>query len=192
MPSVGEKPVKRNAQWDRSRLWSPQRSTVVYVGEVAIGLSIIEMCENVQMRYVRGKYIRESEYVEPKKARDYVDQSWTTTRELPTGRYRIVAYSTNYLVDHSVSWQDAPGKSLSINDVVTGLQPFADEFLVKLEVAKKQEEIRRREWEEAQERQRKEEDRMRIEQSIRDSRDSLAKVMQDWSYHLNVEEFSRM
>jgi len=189
MPSVGEKPIKRNEQWDRSRLWSPQRSTVVYIGEVAIGLSIIEMSENVLMRYVRGKYIRDSEYVEPKKTRDYVDHTWTTTQELPTGRYRIIAYSTAYLVDYSVSWQDAPGKRFSIKDVVNGLQPFADEFLLKLEVAKKQEEIRRREWEEAQERQRKEEDRRRIEQSIRDSRDSLTKVMQDWNYNLSVAEF---
>ena len=36
-------------------LWSPLRCTVVYVGTVAIGLTIVEMSEEVEVRYVNGK-----------------------------------------------------------------------------------------------------------------------------------------
>ena len=188
-PNVHEKPAKRNEQWECSRFWSPQRSTVVYFGEVAIGLSIIEMTESVLMRYVRGKYIRESEYVEPKRTRGYTEHTWTTTNELPTGRYRIMAYSTERLVDYSMSWQDTPDKRLNMKNIINSLQPFVDELLVRLEEARKQEEMRQLKWEDEQERRRKEEDSRRIEQSIRDSRDGLAKVMQDWAYTLSVEEF---
>ena len=42
-------------------LWSPYRPTVVYVGTVAIGLSIIEMSEPVLMRYVNGNYVRDAD-----------------------------------------------------------------------------------------------------------------------------------
>jgi len=59
---------------------------------VAIGLAIVEMSENVMLRYVSGKYVRESEYVPPR-GRYHVDNSRTTTRDLPSGRMRIVAYS---------------------------------------------------------------------------------------------------
>ena len=188
-PNVHENHTKRNGQWESSRFWNPQRLTVVYFGEVAIGLSIIEMTESVLMRYVRGKYIRESEYLEPKQTRSHIDHTWTTTKELPTGRYRIVAYSPDRLVDYSMSWQDTPDKRLNTKNIINNLQPFVDEFLARLEEARKQEEIRQRKWEEEQERRRKEEDSRRIEQSIRDSRDGLAKVMQDWAYTLSVEEF---
>jgi len=46
---------KLRERWQRG-LWSPARPTVVYVGTLPIGLSIVEMSENVTMRYVNGKY----------------------------------------------------------------------------------------------------------------------------------------
>ena len=54
---------------DTANLWSPWRCTVVYIGTVAFGLSIIEMSEEVEVRYVNGEYVRESEYVAPKRRR---------------------------------------------------------------------------------------------------------------------------
>ena len=49
-----------------NNLWSPYRCTVTYLGTVAIGLTIVEMSEEVEARYVNGKYVREAEYVAPK------------------------------------------------------------------------------------------------------------------------------
>ena len=62
-----------------------KRPTVVYIGTIAIGLSVVEMSEDVLMRYVsNGKYMRDAHYVPPK-SRRYIDHSWTTTREMPAG-----------------------------------------------------------------------------------------------------------
>src|SRR5262249_51687124 len=58
-------------------LWSPYRPTVVYIGTLAFGLTIVETSEEVLLRYVNGKYIRESDYSPPK--RYAIDHSWTTT-----------------------------------------------------------------------------------------------------------------
>jgi hypothetical protein len=41
-----------------SRLWSPGRVTIVYVGTVAIGLTIVELSEQAEARYVKGEYLR--------------------------------------------------------------------------------------------------------------------------------------
>jgi hypothetical protein len=66
--------------WQHNGLWSPFRPTVVYVGTVAIGLAVVEMSETVTLRYLAGKYIRETDYVAPR-GRYAVDHSWTTTRD---------------------------------------------------------------------------------------------------------------
>jgi hypothetical protein len=75
------------------RLWAPQRPTVVYVRSVAFGLAIIEMSEKVELRYVNGKYIRESDYKPPKAPARYLGHSWTTTKDIPCGRLRLVVYA---------------------------------------------------------------------------------------------------
>ena len=52
--------------WERSGLWSPYGPTVVYVGTVAIGLAIVETSETVTLRYLAGKYVRETDYLPPR------------------------------------------------------------------------------------------------------------------------------
>ena len=70
---------------------APYRPTVVYVGSVAIGLALVEMSEEVLLRYVRGKYIRDADYIPPKPSRLAADHTWTTSRALPSGRLRLVS-----------------------------------------------------------------------------------------------------
>lgn len=176
--------------WQHSGLWSPYRPTVVYVGTVAIGLAIIEMSENVTQRYVNGKYIRESDYVPPR-SRYHVDHSWTTTRDLPSGRLRIVAYSPYGRVDWSMQWQETKSASLrsQIRTIVAAIEAAVPGLVVKLEEADRQAEIRRREWLEAEERRRREEDRRRTEQSVADSKTELQQVIERWSEVMSVERF---
>ena len=52
-----------------NNLWSPQCCTIVYIGTVAIGLTIIELSENVESRYVNGEYVRLSDYVPKRRDR---------------------------------------------------------------------------------------------------------------------------
>ena len=69
-----------------NNLWSPARCTVVYIGSVAIGLTILEMSEEVVARYINGEYIRESDYVPPKRNRYALDRmTWTTNKAFPSG-----------------------------------------------------------------------------------------------------------
>lgn len=82
-----EVPAKQKDRYDRSTPWSPQRPTVVYVGDVAIWLSIVEMSEEVVVRYVSGQYVRERDYGPPGAVRGYPGHTWTTDlsiRKSPT------------------------------------------------------------------------------------------------------------
>jgi hypothetical protein len=84
---------RRNPLYDCDHLWSPQRPTAVYAGSVAFGLAIIEMSESIVLRYVNGKYIRESDYKLAKAASRHNDYGWTTTTDIPCGRLRLVVYA---------------------------------------------------------------------------------------------------
>jgi len=191
--TIDEREVRDTARgrYHHSGLWSPHRPTVVYVGSVAIGLAIVEMSENVLLRYVGGKYVREADYRSPKPSRYAVDHSWTTTRELPSRRLRIIAYSPHYRVDWSTEWQDTRKTTLrgSIKTIVKAVEDAAIELVEKLDEAERKAEIERQEWLAAEERRRKADDRRCVEQSVRDSRDHLGQIIQQWSSVMNIEHF---
>jgi hypothetical protein len=185
-----EKPAKPRERWHYPGLWSPWRPTVVYVGTVAIGIAVIEMSEEVLLRYVRGNYIRESEY-QPPRNRYQPDHSWTTTRELPSGRMRIIVYSPYAQVSWSEQWQETRSKSLrgEIRTIVKAIEAAAPALVVKLEKAARQAEIRHQEWLVQQERWKREEDRRRVEQSITESKTDLRQVIERWSDVVSIERF---
>ncbi len=185
-----EEPSKKTSHYHYG-LWSPQRPTVVYIGSVAIGLAIIEMSENVLVRYVRGKYIREADYIPPKNSRHYVDHTWTTTKDLPCGRLRLVAYCPYGRVDWSTTWDETKRSSLnsSLKAIVSAIEDAASDLVPKLEEAERQAEIAHQRWLEDQERRRKAEDRRQVEKSIRDSQEHLGKIIQQWSSVVGIERF---
>jgi hypothetical protein len=180
--------TKPRDHWQYSGLWSPHRPTVVYVGTVAIGISIVEMSENVTLQYLNGKYIRESEYV-PSRGRYSVDHSWTTARDLPSGRMRIVAYSPYHRVNCSTQWQEAKSASLrgQIRTIVESVEVMAPELVAKLEEADRQAATRHQQWLAEEERRRREEDRKRVEVSIADSKVELRQVIERWSDVMSIE-----
>ena len=186
-----EEPKKRQSYYDHRRLWSPRRPTVVYVGTVAIGLAVIEMSESVLLRNVKGKYIRDADYIPPKATRPYGDHTWTTTEDLPCGRLRLVAYSPYWLVSWSQTWQESKKSSLKreLTVIVKAIEAAAGELVAKLEEAARQAEIRRLERLAEDERRRQEEDRRQVQESIKESRDQLAAIIRAWGEVMNVERF---
>lgn len=191
--SIDEREVPGAARdrYHSSGLWSPYRPTVVYLGSVAIGLAIVEMSEAVTLRYVHGKYVREADYRPPRLSRYAVDHSWTTTRELPSGRFRIIAYSPYHRVDWSTDWQETKKRALrgSIKSIVKSVEGAAIDLVEKLEKAERKAEIARQEWRAAEEKRRRQEDRRCVEQSVRDSRDHLGQIIQQWSSVMDIERF---
>ena len=173
-----------------SGLWSPYRPTVVYVGTVAVGLSIVEMSENATVRYLNGKYVRESECVPPR-SRYHVDHSWTMTRDLPSGRMRIIAYSPYEGVSWSAQWQETKSASPGdqIQTIVEAIEAAAPELVAKLEAADRQAEIWRQQWLAEEERLQRDEDRGRVRQSIDESKAELQQVIEQWSDVTSVERF---
>jgi hypothetical protein len=174
-----------------NRLWSPDRPTVVYVGSVAFGLAVIEMSEKVEMRYVNGKYVRESEYIPPKTTARYAEHTWTTTKDIPCGRLRLVIYAPYQGVDWMSMFQESKRRPLTsdIPAIVKSIQIATASVVEKVKEEERQAELRRRQWEAQQEQWRLEEDRRKEAQSIRESREQLEQVIQAWAKAVTLEQF---
>ncbi|WP_156347475.1 MULTISPECIES: hypothetical protein [unclassified Sphingomonas] len=185
-----EVPSKPRDRWEYSGLWSPWRPTVVFIGTVAIGLAVIEMSANTVLRYVNGKYIPDADYVPPRRSY-YEDRTWTTNRDLPSGRMRIVAYSPYARVDWKKHWDETKTASLrpKVKSIVEEIEAFAPEMVARLEEADRQAELRRQEYERQEDIRRRDEDRRRIFQSIKDSRSDLDTVIERWTELIGIERF---
>jgi hypothetical protein len=182
---------RRNESYDYNRLWSPQRPTVVYVGSIAFGLAIIEMSESVLLRYVNGKYIRESDHKSGKAATRYSDHSWTTRRDIVCSRLRLVVYAPYGGVSWSMLFQETESRALKkqIPGIVKSIERSTEVLVEKVQEAEREAEIRRQEWEAQQERWRQEEDRRCVAKSIKESREQLDQVIQKWARVMSLEQF---
>ena len=174
-------------------LWTPSEPTIVYIGTVPVGLALIEISENVLMRYVNGEYVRDADYRLAKTSRYRVDHTWTTTQSIPSRRLRLVAYSPFRRVSWSKEWQETPKSTLqnSLREIVRTIEGSAVVLSEKMAEAERIAEKDRLEHLAAMERYEREEDRRRIEQSLKDSREHLAQIIQKWINVKSVEDFLR-
>jgi len=173
-------------------LWTPGRPTVVYIGTVAIGLTILETSEEVKVRNVGGgKYIRESEYVPPKRHGNAIDFTWTTTKDFATGRLLLQAYSPYHIANWACQW-----KETTVRDLVTQIPAIVKELEGKVsEIARLVEEgeqravIERERWEAEQARWRKEEAERRAAKALAESKQELLQIINEWTQWQNIERF---
>jgi hypothetical protein len=141
-------------------LWRPRHPTVVYIGTVAIGLTIFEMSEEVEYRYVNSEYIRVDELPNRKIKPNLFIQPLTTKLDTPSGRLCVQAYSPYTGTSWKHEWResksgDFPGQFLSI---VKALQQEASNIVNLVEENERQAIIRHDEWEIQQQKSCREED----------------------------------
>lgn len=184
-----EEPKDKRDRYYQSGIWSPARPTVAFFEKAAISLVIVEMTEDVLLRYVGGEYIRETEY--QANVRKYRNQhTWNTTKPLPCGRLKVIA-SAAEASDWSMSWQDTASETLasSVSEIADRIRKAVPQLADMVAEERRQAEIRRREWEQAEERRRREEDRRRVEDSINQSRELLGGVIKRWRDRISIERF---
>ncbi|MDB5801748.1 MAG: hypothetical protein JWL63_2687 [Rhodocyclales bacterium] len=171
-------------------LWAPARPTIVYVDSLAYGLAVIEMSEAVLVRYVNGKYVRDAEYVAPKSWRQQ-NATWTTTRELPTGRLRVLIYSPYPGVNWSIAFQETPDKRLEqeIPNIVRAIEGSTHAVLQMVDEEKRRAEARHQEHLTQMEKWQRDEDHRRTVESVNDSSKQLGEIVEAWRRAVNFESF---
>lgn len=185
-----------------SNLWSPSRPTVVFIGTVAIGLTIYEMTEYVEVRSIDGKHVKISDLTPQqliKAARSY---SWTTTQDMPSGRLCVQAYSPYSGTNWSRQWKESkvgefPAK---FRGIVKELEAEATTIAKQVEEAERkaemqrqqyeqQREIERQRWEVEKAEQARKNAEWRRAEAQKESRRELFDIIRGWAEANRIEEF---
>ena len=172
-------------------LWRPIRPTVVYIGTVAIGLTLFELAESVEVRWVGGKYVPIAKLPVSRRSRYAHASSWAHTRDLPSGRLCVQVYSLYQGTDWKRQWReskagDFPAKFAAI---ARALEREAATIAKLVEEAQHRAELERQRWEEVQEKWRREEAERRRIKAIKDSRTELLEIIEAWGEAKRIEEF---
>jgi hypothetical protein len=172
-------------------LWTPGRPTVVYIGTVAIGLTLVETSESVMVRYVAGKYVRESEHVPAKRQRHGADFSWTTTKDFATGRLLLQAYSPYHAASWTSQWKEKAGGSLEtqIPIIVKELECVVPDIARQVEEGERRAAIEKERREAEYARWRRAEEERRAAKALADSKLALLQIVSEWGQWQNIEAF---
>jgi hypothetical protein len=172
-----------------STLWSPSSPTIAFVGDSRFGCTIVELAEEVQARYVNGKYIRESEYQPPKRRHGY-DSTWTTKRVFTTGRLRLQVYSAHRGTTWNRYW-DEKGQALEsqVDAIVAALEKSVGAVSLLVDEARRKWEREQQEWQAQREQWRREEEKRRALEAEKQSLDELRHIMSAWIEARDRETF---
>jgi hypothetical protein len=171
--------------------WSPDRPTVTYVQSVAFGLTLFEPTEEVEVRYLDGKYVRVSDLPPRPPRRGYPTSSWTTTRDMATGRLALRATSPYWRAPWEQQWRESKPGSLpgKVSEIVRTLEGEAPGLAERVAEGEQQAERERLEAEERHRRwQAEERERRRLER-IKQSREELLKAIDSFRYAQGFESF---
>ncbi|WP_323688332.1 hypothetical protein [Rhizobium sp. AN69] len=164
---------------------------MVFIDNVPIGLTITEMTERAIMRYVNGDYYREDSKLIRSLKSWQLTHSWTTEQDLPSGRFRIVAYSPKPGVDWTHQWQDSESEEVSnkIPEIVQALRAAKGKLHAMMLAEDEAQAKRKKEQEEEWERYRRREDTRQVEQAFQTSQKQLAEIIDSWGRAMVVERF---
>lgn len=173
------------------RLWHPHRPTVVFIGTVAIGLTLFEMSEEVEVKRVDGKFVRVSELPVPKRKSWAYSDGWTLKHDLASGRLCLQAYSPYHGTLWKQQWRETRSADLKskLKTIARELAEAATVIAEQVAEADRQAEIRRKEWEVQQERWRQEREEQRRKDAIKESREELYAIIEAWSEAKRIEGF---
>jgi len=182
-----DKPDKRNHHVD---FWSPARGTVAYVNGTPIGIAIFELTELTQMRYVKGSYVREEDYMASKHkwARD---AHWVSAQNIACGRFAILAYASYYTEKWSRIWKEDRIGDFLKNAAKLAREMESCENEVKTAIgrgkeAAEAEQIRHdemhRAWGEEQE-------KLRRQKALIESKTVLDRIIDDHAQRKRLEDF---
>ncbi|WP_234906752.1 hypothetical protein [Rhizobium rhizogenes] len=186
-----EQKDRKYGRYHSGSIWGPDRPTIFYIDTVPIGLALTEMTERVTMRYFDGDYHREDSRLIRSAKSWQLTNSWTTEQDMPSGRFRIIAYSPKKGVEWTHSWQDTEQESLSttIPKIVETLQASKGNLQRLMTAEDEAEAKRKKERQEEWERYERREDARKVAQALTDSRQQLAETIEKWGKAITVERF---
>lgn len=176
-----------------TNLWSPGRPTLVFIGEVAIGLSIYEQTVEKEMVDLDGQYVpvNEAKKIKPglwdRKTGKFYRRS---TRRVASKRLCLRAYSPYWRVDWECTWtEDKESLAKQCADIIAYLVDRATTLAIEVEKADRQAAEERRKWEAESAIARLQYERSLIIRAREKSLKSLLEIVETWSHNRRIQDF---
>lgn len=182
--------TKANDSNEHSRHWSPGRITVVYIGSICIGLTVIELSEEAEGRYVDGDYVRVDKAPVPKLGR-YSEDWRISKRDFPSGRLCLQAYCPDRRSKWTQQWRETKGHELTaqIPAIIRELIDATPRIAELIAEGQRQAEIERIRWEEQTRKWERERAAEAARKARKESRDELLDIIKAWTHAKRIEEF---
>lgn len=128
--------------------WRPDRTTVAHFGAVSVGLTLVEMSEEIEVAHVKGEYLPVSEVREMKGGSRILAGTWTSKHYWPTGRLRLIAYVSNNGLTWQRSWRESSTQSLvqSISKIIGEIKIEIPAIKALIVEAKERQRIANEKW----------------------------------------------
>lgn len=184
-----ETPRKNHCQHSA---WAPERPTVVYIGDVPIGLTLFEMTEIVEMLYVGNSQYVPVRDLTPEQRRRYPEpRYWRTTKDLASGRLCLQVYCPSWRVSWVKRWSEQkPGQfSSMVPEIVQELESAGPELSAQLEAARIRAEEEDRRWKDEQKRRREAEECARQEECRQNARRDLLAAIAGWDEARRIDAY---
>jgi hypothetical protein len=190
-PSVDprDKPDKRT-YWHYC--WRPGRGTIVFLGTLAVGLTVYELSERVQVVRQDGRYVRATDPTISQARRRRADL-WVHEEDLPSGRLCVRAYCPYGYVTWSKEWREAKPGDLAhrAKRIASELAREAPTLLRLIEEGKRKADLDYQEREEQWRRWQEEEAETKRLKAIDESRADLLAIVATWASANRIERFFR-
>lgn len=184
-PQVDDRPGGGSPRYEVNH-WSPGRSTLAYLGSVAVGLTLIEDSEEVEAVYLDGKYIPTSSLKKSQRV-----SRWPSKRDLPSGQFRLRAYSPYIRTEWQQEWPIPEGRNLTTfaQKVARELRKATSDIAEEFAVATEQIRMEKQAWAEQREKWRVEQDAKIKQAAMSASTESLDRLISDWRRAKSIHEF---
>jgi hypothetical protein len=163
----------------------------VYVGTVAIGLTLFETTEEIEVQYVNGKYIPVADLPVEKRRRYAAIHSWTTKRDYATVHLCLQAFRPYGLASWKRQWRESGDKKLTnqFDRIIVELTTAAGEIARLVEEGERQAEVRRRQWEEERRLRAEQEEHARLIRAREEARKDLLRAIDAWGEVRRIHAF---
>lgn len=148
---IGEEEGRLKRSAFQTNTWGPALPTLVFIGEIAIGLTIYEQTVDKEMVYLNGKYmsVHEARQIKPGLWNGIrAERHRIITERAPSKLLCLKAYSPYNLVDWTQTWTER-GASLAkqIEDIVQALVTRSESLAAELAEATRAAALERARWE---------------------------------------------
>lgn len=181
-------PDEAHQRWPERPRWRPRRATLVFVGEIAVGLTLVELNEEMPAQHLWDQklWVRDTRKYPAAHERDARIAALMMDRPLrhwlPSERLRLRAYSPYPMTEWTQDWTDDESKvEKQIDPIIAGIATGAERLPALLLRARREHEEHCRRLEEQRREWELREARERYERATAASSEALLKLVRDWS-----------